>query len=186
MNGDDRKVVDIGSSKEIQNSVDIDKENENLDQHGRMKHEDIIVLRLNHKELLFIHQAIRDVLETNPPIVPPDEVGPTISLLEMLSAQEKEIYNHSQLVLPVNYCVGLWHCLNTGRKFHIYKKRKGKDNHLDKTVRNIAESLDAYHKVKSHEKNEERINIDPDGIQYFETDEGMDKIQKLLGQFKEE
>jgi hypothetical protein len=148
-------------SKEIQPITK--QEDENLDQHGRPIWEDKIVFKLQHKDLIFMHQTIRLVMEKG--LVPPEEVGPCMTLLEELAVQESEVHKKSGLILPINYFVGMWHALNTARMFSLYSQQfKKKDKHLENIVMRIAKRLDEYHTVKSHEANESKMDKSP---QYF-------------------
>lgn len=141
------EVKEVYSPKEV-----VAQESKDTDIHGREIFEESVVQRISHPDFIFMHETLREVIDKD--LVPPDDIGPMMTLLEMLADQEKDVYDTGAFILPINYCVGLWHCLNTGRKFHIYEKFKKKDKTLDIITNRIAKSLDAYHKAKIHEEKE--------------------------------
>lgn len=139
------------SDKEVVNyDSDIQVGEKEVDEHGRMIYTDTVIIPMNMRQLHLAWGTIKEVLELG--VVPPDELGPVMELLERIAAMEKDVWEKKAISLPINYCVGFWHCLNTGRKFHIYKKEKAKDKQLDKLTMEVAKVIDNYHKVMKHEQ----------------------------------
>lgn len=133
-------LVKIPEAKEIQT------EEYKLDENGLIIHEEGIEFKCSHNDLLFIHTVCKDMLEAN--LVPPMEVDKVITLMEMLAEQEKKAWDYGCFFLPINYFIGMWHCLNTGRSFDIYSKNKTKANTLDQITYRAAEQIDLYHAIK--------------------------------------
>lgn len=153
----DKDLVESNEEKDI---VVFGEKADHLDEHGRIIHEDKINFKVIHKDLIFMHETLRMVADKD--LVPPDEVGPFVTLLEMMAEQEADVHRYECLLLPVNYFLGLWHGLNTARKFSLYLPQwVKKDKHLDWITTNVAKYLDKYHMVKSHEANEEKIKEKP-------------------------
>lgn len=137
---------------------------DHLDKHGRIISEEYINFKMTHEDLLFVDETIKKIIDLD--LVPVTEAGPVVTLLEMLAEREKSVYHDGHILLPVNYFTGMWHCLQTGRKFSIYSQQwKKKDKYLDRITMEIAKSIDAYHAVKSHVKNEAKADKVAEG--YF-------------------
>ena len=161
-NGLKPNLVIVDEMKAMRETIQAEsKEDDNLDEHGRLKYEDHINFPLKQRDLIFMHETVRMVMDKG--LVPMDEEGPVVTLLEMMASAEPDVYNHECMLLPVNYFVGLWHCLNTARKFSLYTQQwKKKDKWLDRITIKVAEKIDEYHLVKSHEFNEEKLDKSPE------------------------
>jgi hypothetical protein len=141
-----------------------EEEEVKLDETGRLVHDDSINFRCSHKDIIFIHETIGLVLEKG--LVPEPEIGPIMVLLDMLANAEPDTHKHGCFILPVNYFIGMWHGLNTARKFGLYSQQfKQKEKHLDHLTTQVARSIDAYHTIKSHVAEEEKLELTP---KYFE------------------
>lgn len=138
---------------------------EHLDQHGRIIHNDTVVFSTDWGELVFIHKTIRELLTENlnnkNKLLPVDEVDPIITLMEMLADQEKRVKEKKILILPVNYFLGLWHTLRFCKSIGLYSAKKYRTR-LDRVAMKVAEYLDNYHAVKSHEENREKMDVSPE------------------------
>lgn len=121
-----------------------------VDETGRMVFEDGIDYRISHADLMFIWNTIKDLLDAN--LIPPMESEPTIKLMGMIAERESEVYRNGFMFLPINYFVGMWHALNTGRKFDIYSKALKKANKLDQITMKVAEKIDEYHRILKPQK----------------------------------
>lgn len=168
----DKSLVQESATKAIQERLEKEINQVETDQHGLKIHEDMINFKCNQGDLKFIHKTICMVLERG--LVPEPEIPPVFTLLEMLGEREEKVFETGHLFLPVNYFVGMWHALNTARKFGLYAivKTKGKSKakiarrnvessyncrYLDKITMKVAESIDKYHKVKQHERQEDKL-----------------------------
>lgn len=151
--------------KDVQPAPDND---EHLDEHGRVIHQDKIQMQLQHKDLIFIHQATRDLMQKG--LVPEPEIGPCMTLLDILAESEPHVHKHGVLILPVNYFVGMWHVLNSCRKFSIYSQQwKKKDKKLDHITTVVASYIDKYHTVKEHEAKEDAVEKAPAPREIFKS-----------------
>jgi hypothetical protein len=84
-------------------------------------------------------------------IVPPHEINKAFELMKLLAEQDKDTRKEFKIKLPINYMMGLWHCLNSARKFWIYKEDADKDRYLTDVTLKVATILDIYHKRKENE-----------------------------------
>lgn len=117
---------------------------------------DTVEIPVMRAELLFIWQVCADLLEGAANLhgkspVPPHEAEKMFELMEMLSNQDKDTRKEFKLKLPINYCVGLWHGVNSARKFHIYKEDTDKDRYLTDVTLKVATIIDHFHKRKDNQ-----------------------------------
>ena len=128
-----------------------------LDETGNPIFKDSVQMGVKRNQLLFIYNAIKDLLDANLKangmLIPPPEIDRVMKLMDLIASQDKDTTKEIKLTLPINYMVGLWHSLQSGRRFGIYMKDadKMKDTYLDDMTMKVAETIDTYHKLKNKE-----------------------------------
>lgn len=106
---------------------------------------DAILLKVTPYDLNGMVLCLQDLLTDK--VIPPNEVGAVFDLMENLAKQETNERKFS-ISLPVNYCAGLWHCLNLAKDLDIYSKNQKSKVWLKETTHRVAEFLDVYHSLK--------------------------------------
>ena len=107
---------------------------------------DEILMETDLGEMAGMIEVIQQILLQN--LVPMNEVQNAMQLMDMLAEQQNLTDPKFHIKLRVNYAVGLWHCLNTSRKFHIFKKDKAMDKRVDELTNKVATFLDMYRAKK--------------------------------------
>lgn len=141
----------MNTGLENTNKIKTDENNEiELDESNKPVFVDQIKMETTTDEHRNLWLCIRLVLEEG--LVPEPEIDACISLMEKLAIQEKDSRKPYFITLPINYFVGLWHCVNTCRKFDLFKDDKKVDKIVDGLALKLAGYLDYHHSVKSFEQ----------------------------------
>lgn len=126
------------------------------DDTGRPVFKDRIEMETNTAEHRALWTCIKAVLENG--VVPEPELDAVFILMENLASQERDSRKPYKITLDINYFVGLWHCVNTSRKFDLFNEDKKMSEAVDGLALKLAGYLDAYHKVKNFEKTVEEAS----------------------------
>lgn len=121
-----------------------------LDDTGRPVFNDQIQMETNTSEHRALWTCIKAVVEEG--LAPEPELDAIFKLMEDLAMQEKDSRKPYNITLDVNYFVGLWHCVNTCRKFDLFNEDKGMNVAVDGLALKLAGYLDTYHSVKNFEE----------------------------------
>lgn len=103
-------------------------------------------METNTAEHRALWNCIKFALESG--VVPPNEIDGAIELMEMVASQERDSRKPYNLDLAINYFNGLWHCVNTCRKFDLFADDEAMSNAVDGLALKLASYLDKYHSVK--------------------------------------
>lgn len=117
---------------------------------GRPVFKDKIKMETNTAEHRALWTCVRAVLEEG--LVPEPEIDAVFELMEDLANQEKDSRKPYNIILPINYFVGMWHCVNTCRKFDLFNEDTEMNVAVDGLALKLAGYLDHYHSVKSFEE----------------------------------
>jgi len=124
---------------------------------GRPLFEHSIVMPTDSPEVMAMWTTCKAILEER--LVPQPEEDAVFKVMEMLAEQIKTDRAFS-IKFPVNYFTGLWHCLNTARKFDIFNNDKKLSKSISNTTFKVAQLLDTYHVIKDKETGMDDIKRD--------------------------
>lgn len=134
-----------------------------LDSIGRPVFKDSITWETNTPELYATWNCIKALLDEQ--LVPYTEVDGCIELMEKLSSlEDTKAFGNYDVTLPVNYFTGMWHCVNSTRKFHLFKNDKPLDKSIDGLAMKYARLLDMYHSVKKDERMKDIMEASPEVV----------------------
>jgi len=115
---------------------------------GRPVFKDQIQWDTDTAELSAILECCNKVLENR--VVPHEEVDGVFELMEKVSRLESPKRQYTA-TLPVNYFVGMWHVVNTCRKFDLFSDDKYVSKAIDGLAVKLARLIDLYHVAKRTE-----------------------------------
>ena len=162
------EVDDIGNAITIDKVYTDEKGEVILDENSLPKFKASLAIKVTNKELHFIWNVIKDLLELNIKeaeesfkrtkkymfLIPREEVDSMLTLMEMVASYEKEGDKRSfYMTLPINYFVGMWKVHNLAREIKLYSQNfVAKNRELDELTMAMAKIIDSYHKVDKFEK----------------------------------
>ena len=140
-----------------------DKGEIKLDEAGKPIFKDIIEWTSNLGEINAIWHSVMRLLEQR--LVPPNEEQAAFDLLSAVAKMQRDTKKDYKVSLPINYFVGMWHCLNSSRKFGLWADDKGMDDALTDLTLRVASQIDRYHKIKQNEALEdEQLDVKSTGL----------------------
>ena len=120
-----------------------------LDSVGRPIFKERIVMPTTTGEHRALWTCIKAAIESG--IIPEPELDAVFELMEMLAVQEQDTRKEYTIDLPINYFIGLWHCVNTCRKFDLFHDDDKFDKAVDGLAMKLAEYIDMFRAAKRQE-----------------------------------
>jgi len=141
-----------GDQKQLIDAMELDEKGEpKLDKNGKPIFKDSIQMMTNAPEMSAINMCCQELLSQG--LVPEPEIEAVFDyMLKVATLHDKNGHKRKFLVtIPINYFVGMWHVVNSCRKFDLFNKDKKLSKAIDGLAEKLARKIDIYHEVKRRE-----------------------------------